>query len=51
MLGNKLVKFLNQNYNDNEINVGNDKESILSDNEVNKEYLNMKENAIHFITS
>ena len=48
----KLMKFLYQNSNDNETNVGNDKEnSILLDNEVKMEYLKMKENAICFINS
>ena len=52
LLEDKLVKFLNQNSNNNEINLGNDNENcIASDNETNKEYLNMKENAIHFINS
>ena len=52
LLEDKLVKFLNQNYDDNEINLGNDKEScIVSDNEANKEYLNMKENTRNFINS
>ena len=43
LLEDELVKILNQNYNDNEINLGNDKENcIVSDNEANNEYLNMK---------
>ena len=29
LLEDQLVKFLNQNYNDNEINVGNDKENSI----------------------
>ena len=52
LLEDKLVKFLNQNSNNNEINLGNDNENcIASDNETNKEYLNMKENTIQFINS
>ena len=52
LLEDKLVKFLNQNYNDNQINLGNDKKNCISSgNEVNKEYLNIEENAIHFINS
>ena len=48
----KLVKFLYENSNDNETNVGNHNDnSILSVNEVNTEYMKMKENAIYFINS
>ena len=50
------MKFLNRNYeqnfNDIKIKVGNDKENnIIKVSDVNKEYLYMKENAIHFINS
>ena len=48
----KLMKFLYQNSDDNETNVGNDKENkILLGNEVKMEYVKMKENAICFINS
>ena len=47
LLEDKLVEFLNQNSNDNEIILGNDNENcIVSDNEANKEYLNMKDNKV-----
>ena len=55
-LEDKLMKFLNQNSEENvddiEIKSGNDKESdIKKVSDVNKEYLYIKENAIHFINS
>ena len=55
-LEDKLMKFLNQNSKENdddiEIKAGNDKENDINKvSDLNKEYLYMKENAIHFINS